>query len=84
MHEFETALRLFLAGHTSIVETKAALLKGFPGPRAPHEALLLADFVEDVALSVRAGRAGVAEAVSDLVQVRGMECEGACHTGTVH
>jgi hypothetical protein len=83
MHEFETALRLFLAGHTSIVETKAALLKGFPGPRAPHEALLLADFVEDVALSVRAGRAGVAEAVSDLVHVRAAEC-GGCVAGTVH
>ena len=63
---------------------KAALLKGFPGPRAPHEALLLADFVEDVALSVRAGRACVAEAVSDLVHVRAAECGGGCQGMMMH
>lgn len=80
MDEFETALRLFLAGHTSIVEVKAQILRGFPGHRSPHEALLLADFVEDVALSVRNGQAGVAEAVSDLVQVRATECNCPSHT----
>jgi hypothetical protein len=78
VHDFETALRLFLAGHTSIVETKAALLKGFPGPRAPHKALLLADFVEDVALSVRRGFCGIDQAVCDLMEVRasGSGCQG--------
>lgn len=82
MDEFEAALRRFKAGHTSIVEVKAQILKGFPGVRSPHAALLLADFVEDLALNVRSGQAGVAEAVGDLVQVRAAEC--GCQASTVH
>lgn len=74
MNAFEAVLRLFKAGHMSIIDVKAQLLKEFTGPRSQHDAMLLADFVEDVAFNVRSGRVSVPDAVNDLVDIWAAEC----------
>ena len=65
-----TTIRAYVRGELDLVATKAALLRHYPGFRKPHEALLLADYVEEVAICARDGTLAIDDAVGDLVAVR--------------
>ena len=71
--DMKGALTAFAAGGFTLAQTRHALLCHFLGRRTPSDALLLADYVEDVALRVRDGTLNLDDAVSDLIMVRASE-----------
>ena len=66
-------LTAFARGSLTLIQVRQTLLRHFLGRRTPSDTLLLADYIEDVALRVRDGSICTDDAVRDLIAVRASE-----------
>jgi len=69
----EDTIRRFIEGALSLADAKMLILAEFPGCRKQHQALLLADYVEDLLYKVRGDRMSASAAARDLAEVRMLE-----------